>query len=634
MKKILFIIIVTLSNLFAFSNNKNEIRSVIHLIDYVSNDYDGAVKDGKVFSVQEYSELTEFNNKLIAKSHEIQLDTNKELSNELIKFHGLVASKASVDSVKKSGFLCKSLIVTTTGYVSYPSRWFDLESAKQVYASNCAKCHGQDGTGNGLEGVGLLPPPRNFYEEERMQGISPSNAYNTIRLGIEGTGMKGFNTLSDAEVWDLSFYVVSLRYSKLNPTLLKVKRAKLIDKISLEQLAESSDYALKTNYNIKDKEEIASLRLLTPDIDKKQYLEVAKALLDQAYSAYINNNYSDAENKGVMAYLEGIEPVELQIKSLQPHLVAELEKVMMLVRKNINDKVSNDLLKKNIDQAKATIDRATLLLKSEKKSALWTFFMSFTIIIREALEAMLILVILINLVRSANAQKAMKWINLGWISAIGMGAIAWIFSEKLVSIGMGKIEFFEGMVSIFSVILVLYIGFWMHSHTEINKWKVFVDEKIGKLIRSGNYKGLALLSFIVVGREVFESVLFLTAISANKAESGNNHLPIILGAIASVLTVIVISYIFINVSKNVPIRKLLRYSSIVLGLLAVILVGKSAHSFQETGNLSIHALPFDYKNDVLGIFPTVETTLLQVIIFTLVFLFLFAYKPKSKPVIS
>ncbi len=631
MKKIFFYILISSISFCVFSNNDNEIRSVIHLLDYVSNDYDGAVKDGKVISQQEYGELTEFNNKLLVKSHDIQLDTYSELNYQLTKFHSLVHNKANVDSVKNTGFLCKSLIIAKTGFVSYPSKWFDLESAKTLYITHCAKCHGQDGTGNGIEGVGLQPPPRNFHEIERIQGISPSNAYNTIRLGIEGTGMKGFATLSDEEVWNLSFYILSIHHAKTNPQDLNKKRQKFIDKISLEELAESSDKMLMTKFGITNQEDLASLRLLIPSFDKKQYLDIAKSLLAKAYSAYLSKNYKEAENKGVMAYLEGIEPVELQIKSLQPNLVASLEKEMMQVRKNISDRVDNDVLMKSIEKAKIEIDKAAILLNSEKKSAWWTFFMSFTIIIREAMEAMLILVILINLVRSANATQATKWINIGWISAILMGVVAWFFSEKLVSVGMGKIEIFEGIVSVIAVILVLYIGFWMHSHTEINKWKLFVNEKIGKLIESGNYKGLAVLSFIVVGREVFESVLFLTAISANKSTSGNNQIPIILGSLASVLTVIIIAYIFIRISKNIPIRKLLRYSSFVLGFLAIILVGKAAHSFQETGYLSIHSLPFNYKNDILGIFPTLETILFQLFVFVLVFVFLFIVTSKAKP---
>lgn len=627
-KTSLFIILGLLVSIRLFSNNENEIRSVIHLIDYVSNDYSGAVLEGKVISQQEYSELTEFNTKMLTKAHDIRLDTDATLNIQLLKFSNMVFTKANIDSVRFTGNLIKKMIVTRTGFISYPTKWFDLENAKTVYLNNCAKCHGQDGTGNGIDGTKLDPKPRNFYEEERMRSISPSNAFNTIRLGIEGTGMQGFPGLSDNDAWDLAFYVVSLRYSKYSKEELVPIEAKFVNKISLEQLSENSDILLMQKFNVKDTKELAALRTCVPQIDKKQYLEIAKSILSEAYLAYVNKEYTTAENKGVAAYLEGIEPVELQIKSLQPHLVAEMEKQMMLVRKNISDRVDNQQLKQSIINANASIDKAAVLLQSEKKSAWWMFFMSYTIIIREALEAMLILVIIINLIRSANAEKAMKWIHLGWMSALVVGMLAWLFSEKLVSIGMGKIEIFEGIVSLFAVIVVLYIGFWMHSHTEIGKWKSFVNDKIGKLVESGNYKGLALLAFIVVGREVFESVLFLTAISANNTATGTAHFPVISGALLSVITVLFIAYIFINISKNIPIRKLLRYSSIVLGILAIMLIGKAAHSFQETGFISIHSLPFDYKNDLLGIFPTVETTILQLMTLLLVCFFLFFNKPK------
>jgi high-affinity iron transporter len=47
-----------------------------------------------------------------------------------------------------------------------------------------------------------------------MSKMSPFQAYNTITLGVNGTAMIGFNTLTNKEVWDLAFYVKSLRFKK------------------------------------------------------------------------------------------------------------------------------------------------------------------------------------------------------------------------------------------------------------------------------------------------------------------------------------------------------------------------------------------------------------------------------------
>jgi high-affinity iron transporter len=169
----------------------------------------------------------------------------------------------------------------------------------------------------------------------------------------------------------------------------------------------------------------------------------------------------------------------------------------------------------------------------------------------------------------------------------------------------------------------------MHQHTEINRWKTFVNDKIGNLVKNENYKGLALLSFIVVGREVFESVLFLSALGTQKHAVSNLHLYIIAGVIVALILVFVLSYIFINYTKNIPIRKLLQASSMVLGLLAVILIGKAIHSFQETGYIPIHSFFINIRVELLGIYPTIESILTQLILSILVVYLLFFHKPKS-----
>jgi high-affinity iron transporter len=140
--------------------------------------------------------------------------------------------------------------------------------------------------------------------------------------------------------------------------------------------------------------------------------------------------------------------------------------------------------------------------------------------------------------------------------------------------------------------------------------------------------GLASLSFFVVFREVFESVLFLSAL--NIQSGGKQSNAIVLGVIIAFALVIALAAVVLKFSAKLPIPKLFKVSSLVMGVLAFVLAGKGVHSFQETGYASIHGLPI-MRIELLGVFPTLETCAAQVIVlFILILVWNFSVSPRKK----
>jgi high-affinity iron transporter len=129
--------------------------------------------------------------------------------------------------------------------------------------------------------------------------------------------------------------------------------------------------------------------------------------------------------------------------------------------------------------------------------------------------------------------------------------------------------------------------------------------------------GLAALSFFVVFREVFESVLFLSAL--NIESGGKQTDAIVFGVIAAFVIVISLAFVVLQFSAKLPIPKLFKISSFVMGVLAVVLAGKGVHSFQEIGIIPIHGVPM-FRVELLGIFPTVESCVAQILVLSLVVL--------------
>jgi high-affinity iron transporter len=87
---------------------------------------------------------------------------------------------------------------------------------------------------------------------------------------------------------------------------------------------------------------------------------------------------------------------------------------------------------------------------------------------------------------------------------------------------------------------------------------------------------------------------------------------ILLGCLIAFALIVALYFIFTKVSKNIPFKKIINLSIAVLSILAVTLVGKGIHSFQEAGVINQTFLNFE-AIDLLGIFPTWQTLSAQVL---------------------
>lgn len=251
-------------------------------------------------------------------------------------------------------------------------------------------------------------------------------------------------------------------------------------------------------------------------------------------------------------------------------------------------------------------------LQSEQTYSFWfSFFIAASILLREGLEAVLIIITILSLLKSLRANKAIHWVHGGWITALVIGITSWFFTGRLISLGSQNREIIEGIASVVAVIILVYVGFWLHNKTEAKKWQQFVHTRITTLLDQEKMFGLASISFIVVFREAFESILFLSSMQMQVDENSRNG--IWMGALAAIISVIVFSHFLLRFAVHIPIRTLFQYSAIIIMILAVVLTGKGVHAFQESGWISETNIPINFQSSILGIFPTVQTYIAQVV---------------------
>ncbi len=603
---------------------------MVHLLDYIAVDYSMAVENGAIINAAEYGEMQEF----IQNVSRIGEKTPDSIQSRITQLDTLIQQKAQPLEISTVARSIKRSVIRLYDLAQAPNQWPNLVNAKKLYAIQCQTCHGLEGKGDGVLAKGLEPSPTNFHDPDKANGLSPFQAYNTIRLGVEGTGMRAFNELNDQQVWDLAFYVLALPHGQTSPDDVDQASAVLNTKPSLEIIASSSNLELldKLKLTGNDYSVISALRTHPQEVSeavKVDYLEIAKTLIVQSNQAYHNGSKAEARDLALTAYLEGVEPMEMQLSASDATFVGKLEGQLSKMRGYIeNDKDVADVHA----QAQASIallEEAQQLIEAKTFSAWLTFTLSSTIILREGLEAFLVIITILGIIRALKLKGAAKWIHGGWIAAIVSGFLMWLAADSLFTFSGAQREIMEGFIALFAVVILLYVGFWMHSKSEAGKWQAYVKNKIQRLASKENMFGLSILAFLVVFREAFESVLFLSALSI---EAGSEHQAAFGGGIIVAFILLgIISVLLLKYSKKLPITQLFKYSAMVISFLAVVLVGKGIHALQEAGMIGIGSTPFNFRIDLLGIYPTWQSLIAQT--FTLI-LIMVLWRIGNKPLVK
>ena len=622
----------------------SEPRLVAHLLSYLAKDYGGAVAGGKVVNVDEYKEQKEFAETALKTARAIPALTTDtaEIVARLEKLNQLIAAKGAENEVADLARAIQRDVIRAGKVVMAPSNWPRQSEVASVFARDCSSCHGTGGAGDGPAGVGLEPKPANFLKAETMEPSSPTGSYNTIRLGVPGTGMVSFAHLPDEQVWALAFYVKSLRHrSVAGVETLSAAVPALLKKtgLNLAAVSDLSDESLRTRlkeFGFEGAQFLAALRIFEgaensapqavastgspgsgADGGGAPVTQRGMALLKAAGEAYQKGDVGQAKTLALQAYLEGFEPVEPKLRAIDQAHMSAVEREMAAVRAAIDQGAPAGEVEKSIAVATASLTKSEQLLTGEGgMSPSLAFSAASAIILREGFEAVLIVIALLSVLRAAQAPTAALWVHGGWIAALGLGVVAWFASGWLMVISGAGRELLEGVTSLFAVVILLVVGFWLHNQTEIGRWKRFLNGKVREALEGGKMWTLGSISFIAVFREAFETVLFLRAIWLDGAAA--SRWALMSGVAVSLATVIFLSWMILRFSVKLPIRALFSVSSVVMALLAFILTGKGLHSLQETGILSETASARLPHFDLLGFYPTLETFGVQVAVMALV----------------
>ncbi len=229
------------------------------------------------------------------------------------------------------------------------------------------------------------------------------------------------------------------------------------------------------------------------------------------------------------------------------------------------------------------------------------------ILLREGLEALLVVAALIAFLKKTRNGEKGRWVWGG--SVIGLLAsvvVAVIVNLAFAQAAGSNRELLEGITGLVAAVMLVYMSFWLHSKSSLGAWQRYINEKTSGALARNSVLSLALIAFLAVFREGAETVLFYLGI-APSISAGSLALGIGIGT--GGLIAVAIAILLFGV--RIPIRPFFLATSALVYYLAFKFVGTGIHSLQVAGKL--RATPADYlpSNDILGLFPTWETTIVQ-----------------------
>ena len=356
-------------------------------------------------------------------------------------------------------------------------------------------------------------------------------------------------------------------------------------------------------------------------------------ILDQAYKAATSGKGDEGSalvNNAYYQYYEKLGFEKNVMNAISGDRVSQVEYQFKMTRKTMRDGGSDKEIKQLVDDLKSWLVKDAAILDGGASGNVNGFTklvtssagQAFLILIREGLEALLVVAAVIAyLVKSGNKRFA-KWIYLGVVAGLaGSGLVAVLFTFLFG--GSGPIqEISEGVCALIATLMLLWTSNWMLNKSSVEAWNNYIRNKTeaavagaqskvesGQGLGLGMIASLAMLSFLAVFREGAETVIFYESIYSMSQDAHGMWV----GGLAAAAVLIVIFLILRFTSVKIPIGPFFLVTSILMAALVVIFAGGGIHALIEGDLIEGTYLSTVPTNDWIGLYPYVETITAQVI---------------------
>lgn len=239
------------------------------------------------------------------------------------------------------------------------------------------------------------------------------------------------------------------------------------------------------------------------------------------------------------------------------------------------------------------------------------YVQSLLILLREGIEAILLVALLITLLtRSGHGDKIpLIWYGAGSALLASVGLAYGLHS--LISNSGQMREMIEGFVLLSAAALLCYVSFWLLSQKESRHWQQYLSQSIEQELAKSNQFAVFLMAFIAVFREGAETILFYQALMI---ESQSFDQALWAGAATAVLLLAGFYFGLHRIIRAIRLDYFFKATASLLFMMAVVFTGKGVMELQASGSLSVNAIDGMLMLPMLGVFPTVEGLIAQLLI--------------------
>ena len=356
-------------------------------------------------------------------------------------------------------------------------------------------------------------------------------------------------------------------------------------------------------------------------------------ILDQAYEAAAAGKGDEGATLVNNAYYQYYEKLGFEknvMNAISGDRVSQVEYQFKMTRKTMRDGGSDKEIKQLVDDLKSWLVKDAAILDGGASGNVNGFTklvtssagQAFLILIREGLEALLVVAAVIAyLVKSGNKRFA-KWIYLGVVAGLaGSGLVAVLFTFLFGGSGPVQ-EISEGVCALIATLMLLWTSNWMLNKSSVEAWNNYIRNKTeaavagaqskvesGQRLGLGMITSLAMLSFLAVFREGAETVIFYESIYTMSRDTRGMWI----GGLTAAVVLVGIFLLFRFTSVKIPIGPFFLVTSIVMAALVVIFAGGGIHALIEGDLIEGTYLSSVPTNDWIGLYPYVETITAQVI---------------------
>ncbi|WP_413283672.1 FTR1 family iron permease [Vibrio sp. MA40-2] len=380
-------------------------------------------------------------------------------------------------------------------------------------------------------------------------------------------------------------------YGRIETSLALLNVAKARTTLSWDEIKQQSNNLGDTLRSFNNGETIATS-------NSDMGLEEGIALLNTALSDYQQQHY-DTGNGHILTFIKNWPVFESDVSTRAPSLYTKVENQLpLIIAANGNSK------------SQATLEKLITDLSALNPTANYTAMDAALILLREGLEALLIVIALFSSMQAAQQKRGQRWVVGGATAGLVTSlAFAWAFVHFLpTNIAGTTRETLEGVVGLIAVVMMLFVGLWLHGKSSAQSWKRFLQKHTTNALTAGSFFSLAALSFLAVFREGAETILFYAGILP-KIEFSQ----FILGIVIAIGVLAVVTITILKTSVKLPTPVIFKIFTWLVYFLAFKMLGVSIHALQLTSSINIHVLNYLPTINFIGFYPTIETVIAHLV---------------------